>query len=152
MAIETGVHELHAGAPVADVLEPDVDAARLANVCVELELAVEVPGHRHVPGWVPSKDHPPLALGPVDAELVPAATDTRLEHGRSHLDTPDVVVARPPRVEACGEYLERPLDRRTHVDREPDTRLGIDGRRAGVRRLLLAHHDDASEMVRARSR
>ena len=83
--------------PVGTVLlEADVDAAGALTTRVEPELTVEMPGNRHVARRIPREDHAPLAFDAVDAELVSATADTRLEDGNGHVHPADVVVARPP--------------------------------------------------------
>src|SRR5262249_51456870 len=84
---------------------------------VGLPLAVQVPAHDEAFGRIPDDDPPDIRLRAVLRELVPAAAETRLHHGRLHRFSGDAVVLfRPPQSETRGEDLKGALLTRADLD------------------------------------
>jgi hypothetical protein len=124
--VEAGVLELDSGRTVTVRDESDIDPAGLVGIGVVVEGPVEVPRQGDVAGRIPRQHAPPLALGAVDATLVPSPTDPRFDHRLGHLGAADVMPSRPPGIEAVGEHRKRPLDRRVHRDGRAEGRVGRD--------------------------
>src|SRR5215208_5620921 len=102
--------------------EAHLDLARGfgSEVGVELEAPVEVPREDDPVRRLVGGHAAPDALAAVGSDLVPAAALAALEDDLLERHARDLVVSRPPAVEALGEHVERALDRGLHEHALPD--------------------------------
>ena len=84
--------------------EPDLDLAGVLGVGVELPRAVDLPGEHQPVRRLPGQDPAPVALGAVDAALVPAPADLAAPGSLRRPRPGRCGTRRPPGVERAGEH------------------------------------------------